>query len=480
MAAIGPNRAQVWGVLDLTSNPLSHVYGRLAILYSSPPTLTVPVGGEDVAASLEDAGAWQILPRVQRDCLALREMLVRVDADPSSGKLCLHTVFPDLVSVRRDRWGSLVRVEEWAPDPTSPLSWVRLVHDITLDGLPSIAVYDEGGKEVSERVFGNTAPTFPRDASGRPIMPYVVYRAAQTGSAFDPYTDSTVVEGALTIAVLYSYWDHVLRSAAWRQRWAVNLEPTGSAPVAGLHAQAAGVDPSSLLLLATPQEGDNAGPGSVGTFEAPTDAEALLRSIQARETRLISSALGAADVTRGEADVRSGYSLAVSRESQREAQRAFEPLFRRADLQLLRLCAALLGAPETGWGIQYSSIPRDPQEADSELARVKTQLDLRLLDRVGAWQVLHSGASEQEAIEAIAKIDAATQTGTTFPVGFVTEASALAKATKAGEINSEQARAVLTGLIGVGADQAYEIAPDGIAVAPVEAVATPPSEDSPA
>lgn len=60
----------------------------------------------------------------------------------------------------------------------------------------------------------------------------------------------------------------------------------------------------------------------------------------------------------------------------------------------------------------------------------------------------------------------------------MTEASALAKATKAGEINSEQARAVLTGLIGVGPEAAYEIAPDGIAVAPVEAVASPPSEDT--
>lgn len=409
IAAIGPNRAQVWGVLDLTSNPLAHVYGRLAILYSSPPTLTVPVGGEDTAAALEEAGAWQILPRVQRDTLALRELFVRVDADRSQGRLALHTVFPDLVSVRRDRWGQLVRVEEWAPDPTSPSSWIRLVHDTTLDGAPSIAVYDESGKDCSERVFGNTAPTFPRDASGRPIMPYVCYRAAQTGAAFDPFTDSTVVEGALTIAVLYSYWDHVLRSAAWRQRWAANLEPVGSAPVAGLHAQAAGVDPSSLLLLQSPEDGAGAG-GTVGTFEAPTDAEALLRSIQARETRLISSALGAADVSRGEADVRSGYSLAVSRESQREAQRAFEPLFRRADLQLLRLCAALLGAPETGWGILYSSIPRDPQEADSELARVKTQLELRLIDRPGALQALTPGMSREDAVSQIEAVDASSST----------------------------------------------------------------------
>jgi len=147
----------------------------------------------------------------------------------------------------------------------------------------------------------------------------------------------------------------------------------------------------------------------VGTFETPTEIEAILRSIQSREARLVSAALGSADVSRGDSEIRSGYSLAVSREAQREAQRAYEPLFRRSDLALIKLVSALMGGPTAGWGISYSSIPRDPQEAQGELDRIAKQLDLRLIDRVGAWLALHPGSSEQEAIQAIARVDQANK-----------------------------------------------------------------------
>lgn len=469
---VGPSNASEWGAVDQMTNPFSQVYGKLSILYASPPTLVVPPGGEDVAAALDESGLWSLMSRIQRDTLALREMLLRVSV--SDGIVNILPVFPDLVQVKTDpRSGQMSRVEEWCPDPDDASKWVRMVHDIS-GASPILCVWDEHQKECTLRVLGSTfeGESYPyKDQSGRPLLPYIVYHAAKTGSPFDPYTDSIVADGALKLSVLYTFWNYALLSASWRQRYAAGLEPSGMSPSRSIHAQVVGVGPSSLLLLNPNPDGEGGSTATVGSFEAPSDVEGLLRSIQSREARLVSAALGSADVSRSDSEIRSGYSLAVSREAQREAQRAYEPLFRRSDLALIKLVSALIGGPTSGWGIAYSSIPRDPQEASSELDRIAKQLDLRLIDRVGAWLALHPGASEADAINAIAVIDEGTQSGVTFPVGFVTEASALAKATRLGEINADQARAVLTGMIGLGEDSAQRIAPDGIAV-----VAPPPVE----
>lgn len=406
--AAGPNRAAIWGTIDLVSNPLAQVYSRLSVLYAGPPTLTVPTGGEDAAAALDECGFWQLAPRLQRDTLALREMLVRVSVS-GDGAVAVLPVFPDLVQVRADALGRLSRVEEWVVDPDDSTQWIRLVHDVS-GPEPILCAWTSEGKDCSQRVLGASfsGASYPyRDSTGAPLLPYVVYRAAKTGATFDPYTASDVVEGTLTLSVLYSFWDHIVRAASWRQRYAIGVEPSGLSPLAGIHAQSIGADPTSISIFSPTEEG--AATASVGSFEVPSDAEELLRSIHARESRLVSAALGSADVSRSDSEIRSQYSLAVSREAQREAQRAYEPLFRRSDLQLIRLVASLLKAPTTGWAISYSSIPRDPGEAAAELDRIARQIDLRLIDRTSAWLQLHPGASEADAIAAIAAIDAGSQ-----------------------------------------------------------------------
>lgn len=412
---VGPSNAVLWGSVDSMTNPFSQVYGKLSVLYASPPSLTVPAGGEDVAAALDEAGFWQLAPRLQRDTLALREMLVRVSVS-SDGAVAVLPVFPDLVQVKADALGRLRRVEEWVADPDDSTQWVRLVHDVS-GSEPILCAWTAEGKDCSVRVLGGsfTGAAYPyRDSSGQALLPYVVYRAARTGSTFDPYTDSTVVDGALKLSVLYTFWNFALLQASWRQRYAAGCEPSGLGPHGQVHAQTVGASPASVVVF-TPTE-DGASTATVGTFETPSDIEGLLRSIQSREARLVAAALGSADVSRGDSEIRSGYSLAVSREAQREAQRAYEPLFRRSDLQLIRLVASLLGAPTAGWGITYSSIPRDPGEAAAELDRIARQIELGLLDRAGAWLQLHPGASEADAIAAIAAIDAGSSTTTPSPV----------------------------------------------------------------
>lgn len=137
-------------------------------------------------------------------------------------------------------------------------------------------------------------------------------------------------------------------------------------------------DPATVLLLGV-REGQQP---LVGQWSSPADPEAILRSISVYERRIMERAgLQAADVTRQSADIRSGYSLAVSRESVRELQRLWEPQFRRADLSLIRLCAVSLNSaegtsyPEDGYTITYRGLPPSPVEDRMRLDTVMGMID---------------------------------------------------------------------------------------------------------
>ena len=108
-------------------------------------------------------------------------------------------------------------------------------------------------------------------------------------------------------------------------------------------------------------------------------------------------------------------SLAVSRESQRDAQRAYEPVFRRSDLKLLKLVSGLRGEPTEGWRINYNSLPRDPAELAAELARMQGLIQSGLLDKETAYMQLHPGITQDEAKAALTTI---TQINSRYaPVG---------------------------------------------------------------
>lgn len=404
--AVGSIRRSAWGPIDMTANPYLHVWTQLAALYRQAPEVDPPVGGEDTAAALADSGHWQLMQRVQRDCLGLREMLVRVDLLEDG----LHTrpVFPDLVEATTTRSGALATVREWIQDPADSTKWIA----IDTDPVKRIhRATDQNGLDVSADILGgdSSGEAYPWMSGDVPLMPYVVYHAAETGWLWDAWTGREVVEGTLQLSVFYSFFAHILRSSAWAQRYIIGGEPGG----AGLSQDGSQrteviTDPSTVLVLQA--AGDGVGGQVVaGQWASPADPATVLASIRSYEQRLVEMAVGAADVTRASSDIRSGYSLAVSREAVREAQRSYEPMFRRGDLAVLRIAAALLGAPTDGWRIRYSSIPRDPAELAAEWDRMAKLIEAGLLDRATAYQELHPGLTREEAEAAVAAIARSTR-----------------------------------------------------------------------
>jgi hypothetical protein len=116
-----------------------------------------------------------------------------------------------------------------------------------------------------------------------------------------------------------------------------------------------------------------------------------------------------ADFARVSGDPRSGYSLAISREAQRESARRVEPQFQNGDQQLLSLVASMVrirtGAalPESGWSVRYQSIPPSQAEMVERREQLQWEQERGLASSVEAWMRLHPGSTRQEAVAAIVR-----------------------------------------------------------------------------
>ena len=393
--AVGSTRAAAWARdPDMTCNPAWYVNSQLAALYNEVPEVAPPPGGEEAALALAEGGYWQLARRLQRDTLAMNDMFIRVDVDEDGP--FWRMVFPDMTEPTADRRrpGQPAAMAEWVEDPDDPAEWVKLVTD------PAARVHralTKNGDDVSERVLGGnmSGDAYPFKIEGKPVLNYVAFHAAEAGCLLDPFTGRQVFDGALQLGVYYSYFGHVLRNVAWAQRYAIGAEPIGAETDENGRRQELLTDPAVLVLLKA-LEGHEGQP-IVGQWASPVDPDKLLAAIERYERRMVESALGSAGVSRRESDVRSAMSLAVSRESQRLAQRSYEPVFRASDRRLLSLVAGLMDLPTEGWKIDYRAVPRDPVELASEADRLVKLVDAGLEDRVAAYRTIHPGMTADEA-----------------------------------------------------------------------------------
>lgn len=406
--AVGTTRANATRVIDMTSNPGWYVCSQLSALYREIPEVVPPIGGEDTAAAIDEAGYWQLSQRIQRDTIAMNDSFVRVSVDKVTGDPSFHLVPADLVEVTASPLfpSQPLAMREWIPDPDNQGQWVQLRTDPRNRTYQAVDTHEV---DVTERVLGEpsfSGDLYPFIVGGKPVLPYVAYHSAESGYALDPYTGSQVWDGALQLGMYYSFFGHILRQASWSQRWLLNAEPAGGDLDESGRRKDTVADPATAVVLRQLEDGAGQGQAQVGQWAPPVDPDRILASIERYEQRLVEMALSTVGVSRRDSDVRSAMSLAVSREAQREAQRAYEPMFRRSDTRLLRLVAGLRGEPVEGWRINYRSLPRDPGELAAELARMQGMIASGLMDRVTAYRELHPGLTVEEATKAIQAIKA--------------------------------------------------------------------------
>lgn len=356
-------RSAAWGAVDLTANPFLRVHDQMSGLYNEEPILIGPAAAlAAVSEQLDDVGYFTKMKNVQRDVSALREMLMLVEQTDDGIKVL--QVSPDDIdatSSARD------------PDDLLNVKWYHTkgseTYYIEYDVKAQIYRAMQGERDISDEILGGSfnGEAYPfRDALGKPVMPWIIYRAQDTGSIFNSWTGREAVECTLQLGLLYTYFSHVVRNAAWAQRYILNAMPLGAEiteddDIEGVAStrQRIDSDPSTVLMLKS-YDGMQS---QIGDFSSPVDPAKVIEAIKVYEDRAMESILGSS-VVKNDSDIRSGYSLAVSREESIKAQKGFLPLFRRSDRKLLALVSQYLGYNTTlkDWDIKYPAIMTDEEK----------------------------------------------------------------------------------------------------------------------
>ena len=431
---IPADRQAAWGVPDMSSNIFKAASSSLCGLYREAPTIAVRESRENQSDGLvgsegliNRAGLWPLMQRVQFFTIGMRECFLRIDITDDGKDLLYRIVTPDFVDA-----------ESSAGDPSRPnkIKEMRLRYDEdlkkyewTIDLLdisnpedPKYEVYtiSQNGKidkNVTDKYLKQnfSGANYPyRDQNGVPFLPYSLYHAEIHGHLFDPFAMREVVAGALTSATMYSFFVHLARDCSHPQRWLMGAGLAGADMFDNNLASrrnAISSDPASILIFAPDPDLQSGQQPQIGQFQAGGDVGEMLEAITIYERRLATyMGINPADVQKMSGDPRSGFAIAISRSSLREAQRKFAPSFRKSDIDTLEISAKManrfLGGsyPETGYRIEYHAIPLSPMEQKEQRENILSLLDAGLISKVDAIQILHPDLDDVDAKRMLLRI----------------------------------------------------------------------------
>lgn len=423
---IGAERAQKWGFKDTTWNISKTLTETLAVRYIVAPTVK---GDSKFIDILNQSNLWGLMPRVERNTYAIREMLMHIDANVS-GKLIFRPVFPNDVEV------------ELQPDDPSEIWLVRenrvwikdgkeievvITHDVRDPINPVFSVKSKNGKDFTKQFINDENWVYPWVYSnGIPFVPYVLRHAEDTGQLWDSTTANQLIQLSLMCGMMYSFFAHSLMRASWPQRWGMNVELVGeefdaidaetNQPYVAEKAIDYDTDPGSFVILR--RSGDSNEQSEIGQWQSASNPQDYILAIKHYAQQALSIVgMSAANIVRNSSDMRSGVALHVDRETQRDAQRKTESSCRSADLQMISKAAAIYNSQygtkfkESGYKIEYHSIPPSKEEQDALHEKVKFRLENKLISRAEALNLLIPDKSIEDCVKAINDLDSLEQKG---------------------------------------------------------------------
>lgn len=476
-SAVGVERSEAWGYPDLSANVFRSAVSEQSTLYDRSVRPEGPAGfstNDLFAKIIDEAGLWQLMQRVQRDTIGLREMLVKVEIN-YEGNPTFKPIFPDMV---------LASADPSEPDEPNRIAnlclkhgengcfWAWEYYDISDRENPKWGVRSAdwktdlseryitlGGLPVSGEVSGALYPF--RYADGRPFIPMVLYHAQRSGELFDWAEMRELVEGALNVAVLWTYFGHVMKQASWPQRYTVGVMLPGTEIQKGEATRSQlPADPTAILNLII--DPDQSGTAMVGQFQVGADPAVIQQAIGNYERRVASFAgISASDVQREAGDPRSGFAISINKEAKRESQRRYMPQFMRGDTELLKKTAALLNLSSdatfaTEWAINYEMVPVSVDEMRASRENAIELLNAGLISQEEAYIMVHPGSTKAEAQEFFSK-SASTTTATLPPGAVITAVSDFVAKVNTGELTPDQARKTAVALGILSESQAYSI-----------------------
>ena len=427
-AHVSVERQESWGNPDMSSNIFKETTKTLCALYIKPPVVTNPAAADQTqgflgnSGALSQSGLWGLMKRVQFFTIGEREQFLRVDFSAETQRISYRIISPSMVSAMGapNDPQTPIKIKEFRlrmnPEK-GKLEWTYDYLDISNPEYPEYKVYscganDEDKKQDSTLLYmgadmsGENYPYI--DSQGNPFLPYSLYHAELTGELFDTWYNAELVRGSLTSACLYTYFVHLMRDCAFPQRWVFNAVLASLVSGDGQSPNVAVIDsdPASILpFMPINEAGEGQTQAQFGQWQAGGDVEKTLEAITTFERRLATLAgINPADVQKMSGDPRSGYAIAISRSSLREAQAQYSPSFRIADTTTIEITAKMLNAftgtnyPETGYQIKYYELPKSPEEMKAEREDRNDLLARGLLSKIQAVMEMYPDYDRDDAI----------------------------------------------------------------------------------
>lgn len=426
-------RLAAFGPPDTSANPLASFALQASSpgLYCRAPTIRhrnrreveglVGPGG-----LIDNAGLWPRQQFVQYLTVGLKSCAVRVEAPDGLGRLGYRVVLPHNVyavahpddpTVPVQVWELRVRtVDTGGAEPQELYAWD--VWSTENGGYFGIHRADRSGA-LGEDITGLVVGHGPREddeypfrsqETGEPVLPWVIYRSTDDGTMWAWERGRGVFRGSLNAMLNWTYAGHTARDASGKMVLLFDADPAvgGDAVIdaQGRHVNTLQIEPGSIVPVRS-HEDKQGRAQEVGPGGHLKDVAAYARQYELQQ--LVRMGLNPSDISRLNDGPTSGVALYMSNHQKRELQQQFGPLFRRADLELLRVSAVVaqsagLGSyPETGYSITYAPIPKSPAEEGSEREHLDWQVDRGILSVVDRYLVVHPGSTRDDAIEQLAQ-----------------------------------------------------------------------------
>lgn len=407
---LGALRARLVGEWDTSSNLLKSLIEQTCTMFDQQPIVS-PSG--PLATLLDEGGWWTIARQHQQYVRALHESLVYVSWDPDTDLPTFELVTPDFVTVDASEYNRTRPVTVW---------WAR---KRTIRGgngrLQSVWFWDRwsiasGTLEFSiwsnDRTrdltrmfpdavrFAEVSAGKLKDEKGKSLLPFILFhdRGPAQGLWSPVCRDSEIEFGTVQVGLIRTAVVHGVLRASWSQRVILNGKVKGGTAetVAGYAVRVVKPDPTAILQI----DGDNAG---IGEWSSPLDIEKAERFLRSYENGLaIHVGLSPADVSVESMSPSSGAALTVSMTGKRAIAARDSIHFARGIGQLYELVAATARANGVACSAgsvrtRYFGVALSIDERAKLVPVLGQEIDLRLSDRVSAYQELHPGTSLEDA-----------------------------------------------------------------------------------
>lgn len=429
--SIGEERAATWGPVDTSINDLGDLcrqlstpglYGRRPIYRHADP-LAAMLTAED--GQLDKAGVPGKLQHVQYMALGLGDYLVRPHVDEALD-LSARLVSPHNVYIEADQNDPsrpLVLWELRQRHLTTTKDWIYAwdCYSIRPDGPHYQVIAASGtnggisaGDDLSN-LFLATKENPSGDWSGERypwrdddalVLPFAIYRCMDAARTWNHTARRGAYRGGLNSALLSTYANQAARDAS-----GTAVIAWGLTPLAGNVQHTASPEQTKTVILKPGailyhQTDGGVQPG-IQQVGPGANLDSLSAYCQGYSTRIMTRfGLSPSDVTRQSANPSSAAALMVSDRGRRDYSRQVEPLFRRSDLDLLRIIAVMyrgrgVPLPTTGYTIEYIPIPDSPAEQKERREQLTWESDQGILSPIDLFLRSHPGTTRDQAVAAI-------------------------------------------------------------------------------